>query len=62
MKKIKKEQSVETGEAADEKKVAAGAESDLQGAPNPEYPQEYEEDRSMDIRMIPQPLNKKEKE
>ena len=56
MKKVAEEQLVQTNEAAYKNTVATDAPKVMEGGPNPEWPQEYEEDRSMDIRMIPQPL------
>ena len=62
MKNPEEEQAVQTDEPADKNKVATDTKTVMEGCPNPEYPQEYEEDRSMAIRMIPQPLNENGKE
>ena len=62
MKKDVEEQAVETNEAVDKNKVATDTKTVMEGGPNPEWPQEYEEDISMAIRMIPQPLDERGKE
>ncbi len=42
-------------------KVAPEIRTNAQGAANPDMPEEYEENLSMNLRMQPQPLTKKEK-
>ncbi|CAN5276301.1 hypothetical protein BH09BAC2_BH09BAC2_02200 [soil metagenome] len=40
---------------------ATSPKKDRQGGKNSSFPQEYEEERSMNIRMVPQPLVKPKK-
>ena len=59
MKKDNKNKSSENSEAI--KKENSSSEKIEQGGANSSFPQEYEEERSIDIRMKPQPLVKPEK-
>ncbi len=60
MKKNNKDRSPENSEAI-KKEPVTSKKKIKQGGANSSFPQEYEEQRSMDIRMKPQPLVKPKK-
>lgn len=60
MKKNNTDKSPENSETIKQEPLTSTDKTE-QGEANPSFPQEYEEQRSMDIRMKPQPLAKPEK-
>lgn len=56
MKKIKGDQTANTRELACENKIPSKVKSGSAGKKTILFPEEFEEDRSMNIRMTPQPL------
>ena len=56
MKKIKEDQVVQSKKAGLNNKVVADAKAGTGGKKFATFPEEFEEDRSMNIRMKPQPL------
>ncbi|MEO7486824.1 MAG: hypothetical protein ABIU77_06965 [Ferruginibacter sp.] len=60
MKKNNKESSIENNKTIHQEFPTPGKKL-KQGGANANFPQEYEEERSMDIRMKPQPLVKPKK-
>ncbi|MEO7309127.1 MAG: hypothetical protein ABIX01_01920 [Chitinophagaceae bacterium] len=57
MKKNTIDESSENSEAMEKETVTPPKKTE-QGSANPSFPEEYEEQRSTDLRMIPQPLTK----
>lgn len=59
---MKKDSKVELPESSEPlKQENATSENNVQGGANSSYPREYEEHRSEEIRMKPQPLDMPEK-